>query len=363
MSKLNKETLEHLYAELGSVRAVGRALNIPKTTINSYFKKYSIKLKQHKKIKKHDVERALKQYGTLREAADSLGISKSSIYYYIDKFEIERIKRRFPYSKEELVGMYNELGSIAAVAAKVSKSYSTVQHWFKALDIPVRKARMDVYKELRSVSFSKQQYSILVGSLLGDGGFWLAPHSNNARLYIGHARDQLGYLIWKHAALKPFVRPIRKVSEKQAKKICGNYVNVLPCYRFYTIAHPEITDIFKACYVKGKKRVCNKILPFIDLVAIAVWLADDGSIQRNKIGEPYMIEIATLSFTYDEHLLLVEALRPYFKGTIKISDTYRELHGEERLYYRLRLYGKQHVQELLSNVKKVLPKCIHYKLT
>jgi hypothetical protein len=362
MIKISKEELESLYEEHGSIRAVGRVLNIPQSTINYQFKKYDIKTLKSD-IKKSDVILLLKELGSVYKVADSLGVTPSSLYYFIDKHDIQLIKQRFPYSKEELIKLHDECGSITKVASKIRKNYSTVRHWYKAFDIVINKSGMTIYQELRNTPMSDIHKSALIGSMLGDGGLWLAPHSKNARLYVCHCEKQLGYLKWLHALFSPFSRPIVQTEKKGKKIICGRETNASNFYRFYTIAHPDVTTVFKQYYRNGLKGVDNSLIDQVDLLAMGIWMSDDGSITRNKKGVPVSCSLATCSFTYKEHLILVNVVRKFFNGTIKIKRHGGSFNGAKRTDYVLSMYGKQHVIEFLDMIKLVLPKCIHYKLS
>lgn len=362
MIKFSKKELEKLYEEHGSIRAVGKILNIPKSTINYQFKKYDIKTLK-RDIKKSDVVILLKELGSVYKVADRLGVSPGVLYYFIDKQDIQLIKQRFPYSKDELVKLHAECGSITKVASKIRRNYSTVRHWYKQFDIVINKSGMTIYQELRNTSMSNAHKSALIGSMLGDGGLWLAPHSKNARLYVCHCEKQLGYLKWLHELFQPFSRPIVQ-TEKAGKKFIGNIeVNASNFYRFYTIAHPDITSIYKTYYRKNFKGVDKSLIDKVDLLAMAIWFCDDGNVTRNRKGHVSGGSIATCSFTYKEHLILVEILQRFFKGSIKIKKHGGYYKGIKREDYVLNMNGEIPMNEFLHNIKLVLPENIYYKLS
>jgi DNA invertase Pin-like site-specific DNA recombinase len=362
MIEYSKKELEDLYLKYGSLRKVAKNLDIPKSSLKLQFKKYDIKILADN-IKKDDINLLFKELGSVKKVADRLDVSVSTLYYFIDKHQIKNIKKRFPYTKKELELLHQECGSITKVATKLSKNYSTVRYWFKELGIKINDSGMTIFQELRNTPMSMEQKSALLGSMLGDGGIWLAPHSKNARLYVSHCEKQLGYLKWLHDIFNPFSRPIKLVSKSGKKIIAGNEVNASNFYRFYTIAHPDITELYKQYYRKNLKGVDNTLIDKVDLIAMSIWFADDGSILRNKKGEPVSCEIATCSFTYKEHLILVEVLRKFFSGTIKIDKHYGLFKGAPRTDYRIRMTGKKQTQEFLERIKFVLPHCIHYKLS
>lgn len=363
INRYGREELIILYNEYGSIRRVAKELNIPNSTLGYYFNKYNIDVNKKVEIKKDILKKLYDELGSVYKVADSLGVSVTTTYSYIDKYGIDISRNRFPYTKEELVKLHEKYGSITKVAAVLSRSYSTVRYWYSEFNIIVNKSGMTIFHELRNTPMYQVQKSVLIGSMLGDGGMWLAPHSKNARLYVCHCEKQLGYLKWVRELLQPFSRPIVQTEKAGKKWICGREVNGSNFYRFYTIAHPDITDIFKCYYRKGLKGVDESLIKQVDLLAMSIWFADDGSISRNGKGEPTSCTIATCSFTYKEHLILVEVVRKFFNGTIKILRHGGSYKGSKRKDYILQMSGKKHVNDFLDMIKLVLPKCIHYKLS
>lgn len=362
INRYSKEELEKLYCEHGSVRKIAKALGIPKTTIFGYFKRVGIDVSKKAKVKECTLKRLFNELGSVYKVAERLGESPSSIYYYVDKYNIDVDGGRFPYTKKELVKLHEEYGSITKVAAALSKPYSTVRYWYNAFDIIVNKSGMTIFHELRNTTMYQTQKSVLVGSMLGDGGLWLAPHCKNARLYVCHCEKQLGYLKWVHGLLQPFARPITQ-TETAGKKMFGDIeINGSNFYRFYTIAHPDVTELFHMYYRKGLKGINKSIVDKVDLLAMSIWFADDGWIERRN-KQPSLCGIATNSFTYKEHLILVGVVRKFFKGTISIKPHGGYYKGTKRTDYVLRMTGKKYVNEFLDMIKLVLPECIHYKLS
>jgi hypothetical protein len=260
--------------------------------------------------------------------------------------------------KKTLVLLYEKFGSIGKVAAHLCKPYSTVRHWYFKHEIEVQESCMTIFNEIRNTPMSSQQKSVVLGSLLGDGNLRLAPHSKNSILRIGHCERQLDYLIWKNTVLKPFSRNI-KLDQTGKIKYIGKYeCKSTNFYRFNTIAHPDITFFYKKYVVGNKKSIISDVIDELDLISMSIWFADDGSVYYDKRNGVITCSIATNSFSYKEQLILVEALRKFFKGTIKISKQGNS--GREDFY--IRMFKTKYNTEFLDNIKLVLPECIHYKL-
>lgn len=312
---------------------------------------------------KEELEKLYAEYGSIKDIAKFLKVKYNTLHYHFKEYKIGNYTNRGPaMSKEELVKLHEERGSITKVAAFLSKSYSTIRAWYSYYDIVVNKSNMTIFHEVRNTPMTTVQKSVVIGSLLGDGHLRLAPHSKNALLEITHCEKQRDYLKWVHDLLRPFSRPIKLKAEAHTHYIGDTKINSTTSYRFWTIAHPDITNIFKKYYRDGIKGVEESIIDKVDLLAMAIWMCDDGTIRRRK-GQPDSCSIATHSFTYKEHLVLVKVVRKFFNGTIKIYKIDKVYKGETRSYYTLYMLGKKHVNDFLDMIKLVLPECIHYKLS
>jgi len=259
--------------------------------------------------------------------------------------------KRKKVSKERLQELIVCHKSVAKVATELSIPYSTIYSWCKSYDIELLPSCMTIYEELRAAEISNVQRSVILGSILGDGSLLKNRRSKNARLQIGHCTRQLDYLKWKKDLLSPFVNKIT-LAENPGPKIINNKESYSSGYYFInTIAHPDITEYFNKYYVKGKKRVIIDVIEDLDLLALCIWLADDGSFSFHGSKTALRGSIATCSFTLEEIEILIVALRKFFKGTIGI-DTYNNT---------IRLGKTKHLHDLLDMVTYILPKCIHYK--
>lgn len=365
MIEYTKEDLLYLYEKFGSVRRVAKELSIPKSTLNYYFNQYGIKVDRRADVTKARLKKLLKEFQSVSRIAEELGLSTATVYNLIKRYDIDlnKFRSRFPYTKDELIKLHEECGSITKVAAKLSVSYSTVRYWYNSLDIITNPSGMTIFQELRQTPMNSLHKSVLIGSMLGDGGMWLAPHSKNARLYIRHCERQLGYLRWVHKLLQPFSRPIKLTEKAGEKQIGDRTVKNSNFYSFYTIAHPDVTAVYKNYYKDGYKYVDNNIINDVDLLAMSIWFGDDGCIQRNKKGYPSACSLSTNSFSYKEQLILVEALRKFFGGTIKIKPQGGLYKGVKRKDYIISMSHKEEVNNFLNIIKSILPECIHYKLS
>lgn len=261
------------------------------------------------------------------------------------------------YSKETLEELMASLGSMGKVATTLSLPYGTVRTWFNKYGLYRPESCRHIFHELRNTPMSDVHKSVILGSILGDGGLQLPKHSKNVKLAIKHCLKQKGYLEWKKRLLDPFSRPIYKVTDPGIISICGKEVYNTGSFATYTMCHPDITTFFKDYYVSNKKKVNIKVIDTLDLLAVSIWIADDGSFYSHKkwnniIGG----HICTNSFTYEDQLILKKALSKFFSGNITILPT--GSNGQ----FSIKLSGSKSLDKFLTDIRGVLPECIHYKL-
>jgi recombination protein RecA len=111
-------------------------------------------------------------------------------------------------------------------------------------------------------SLSKEQRSLIVGSLLGDGAMRC---KTNALIEFNHGAHQRAYVDWKYRQLAALVGTPPKLRSGNGGRVA---------YRFTTLSLPELTPYYRAFYSEGRK-----VVPEMDLtpLALAVWFMDDGS--------------------------------------------------------------------------------------
>ncbi len=170
-------------------------------------------------------------------------------------------------------------------------SYAT-KYWYKTL-IPLKE----------QMFLNQNQKSLIIGSLLGDGTMRIGEGSKNANFKVEQGLMQKEYTFWKYQILKPLVLTEPKISfryhasgEKYQKS-----------WWFRTVRHPILTDIYALFYEgegyrNGRKIVPKSIQKYLDPLAIAVWIMDDGSFSKGSI------DISTYSFLEKEIKLLQKSI-------------------------------------------------------
>lgn len=116
----------------------------------------------------------------------------------------------------------------------------------------------------------------LIGSLLGDGCFVRKTDHHNTYIVFKHCASQLGYLKWKHEFLKAngYIKSSKGIREVKIND--GDvFPNHQPQFTFSTSSFEEFNFI--------KDMTDDEIVDEFGSFALAVWLLDDGNVDRKTI--------------------------------------------------------------------------------
>lgn len=116
----------------------------------------------------------------------------------------------------------------------------------------------------------KTQESVLIGTLLGDGG--LRYKGKDCRLHIKHAAWQFPLVKLKHEIFQEFVSMgIRKFTQT----VKGSEYSFI---EFVSRTDPNFTNFYHIFYRDGKKIVPHNIdMLLTEPLSLAIWFMDDGS--------------------------------------------------------------------------------------
>lgn len=196
------------------------------------------------------------------------------------------------------------------------------------------------------MELTKQQTSVLVGTILGDG-FLQKTGEKNARLRLEHSQKQKDYVLWKG-------------------KIFGGLFQGTPSY--LERIHPETHETYKYCrwqssaspsfgkwrkyfYPEGKKIIPKDIEKYLkEPITLAVWYMDDG----------YFYEKDRNSFIYlgriskEEGELLQKAILKNFNINCKLYD--------KKNKGLALFFGVEETKKIQSIIKEFIIPTLQYKL-
>ena len=134
------------------------------------------------------------------------------------------------------------------------------------------------------ISLSKEQQSVLYGTILGDG-YLQKTGKMNARLRLEHGYKQKEYLLWKIMMLKPLFQGKPKYLERIHPKTKRTY----KYWRHQSQSTPYLGKLRKIFYPDGKKVIPENLGVYITPLMLAVWYMDDGYYyQRDKCSYLYL---------------------------------------------------------------------------
>lgn len=185
-------------------------------------------------------------------------------------------------------------------------------------------------------SLTQLQKSIIIGSLLGDGYLRILPSRKDAFLEINHSIKAKEYVDWKFHMLRNIC-----ISGPRKRKGKGGRI----AYRFFTKQHPELSELQKMFYRKGKK-----IVPFnlqLNPIILSVWFMDDGARCGNS-----NFYLNSQKFSKEEQEKLIKKLE-----TLKLKARL----NRDKNYYRIRFLSSS-ILRLREITERYLIPSMRYKL-
>ena len=157
-------------------------------------------------------------------------------------------------------------------------------------------------------SLSKEQRSLIIGSLLGDGAMRCKA---NALIEFNHGAHQRSYVDWKYQQLSALVGTPPKLHFGNGGRIA---------YRFTTLSLPELTPFYWSFYSDRRKSV-----PEVELtpLSLAVWFMDDGS----KSYRALYLNTQQFDLESQHRLLAMLAKQWSIRATL----------NRDKTYYRIRI--------------------------
>lgn len=154
----------------------------------------------------------------------------------------------------------------------------------------MHKTRAGFRNRFYGVKLTATQKSLIMGALLGDACATKTA-SQKWRISFVHGPKQYKYLDWKYQAIKNIVQSPPK--KRITQKAYGT-----ESMTFKTRLNKEIGNIADQLYQKGTKTVTLEYLNQLDTLALAVWILDDGNLNKNGGS------LSTHAFTPSESRLI-----------------------------------------------------------
>lgn len=208
-------------------------------------------------------------------------------------------------------------------------------------------------KKWRSIKektvLTREQKSLIIGSLLGDGTMRVGRNAIHANFKVEHGLAQKEYVLWKYEILKPLVFTEAKLSYRYR----ANGEKYPKSWWFRTIRHPLLTEIYQKFYESegyrnGKKLIPSDLETDLNPLSLSVWIMDDGCFYKGKI------DISTYSFSISD----IEKLKEIFQEKFGIEmNHYRDRDKGYRMYCR-----KSETEKLIKIIQPYIIPPMQYKI-
>jgi len=186
-------------------------------------------------------------------------------------------------------------------------------------------------------SLTQVQKSIIMGSVLGDGYLRIVKGRKNALFEVNHSFSQKEYVDWKYNKLISLCKSAPKARAGNGSRIA---------YRFNTIQHEELTELFNLFYPNGKKVIPSSLE--LDPIMLLVWYMDDGSKCREND-----VYLNTQQFSIVDQSICAKAL---LKLGIESGL------NRDKQYWRIRI-KKSSLPKLFAHITPYIIPSMRYKLS
>ena len=243
-------------------------------------------------------------------------------------------------SKEILEDLYSKKRLTTYEIAEIyDVDRRTINRWFEKFNITVKNNKRK-FELIKATPFEKRQRELIVGTLLGDG--CIAKHGKDYRLVCGQCEKQKDFLFWKKSELGNFVNKVNKRIDKR-----GNST----MFTFNTVTHNGLKKFYELFYENNKKVVRPEMANYLTPFGIAVWIMDDGSLNKNV-----NMRLATDGFSYDDNFVLQGIFKTY-DINVKICEYMRR----NKTYYYLS-FNKRNSILLTQLISPYVIDSMKYKL-
>ena len=199
---------------------------------------------------------------------------------------------------------------------------------------------------MKMMKLTKQQTSVLIGTILGDG-FLQKTGEKNARLRLEHSQKQKDYVLWKGNIFgrlfqgKPNYLERIHPKSKETYKYC----------RWQSSAGPAFGKWRKYFYPNGKKIIPINIGEILtEPITLAVWYMDDGYF--NKIDRNSYIYLGRVTRTETEILQ---------KAIMKNFDIVATIYDKKNKGFVL-FFGAKETKKLQALIRPFIIESLQYKL-
>lgn len=181
----------------------------------------------------------------------------------------------------------------------------------------------------------------VIGTVLGDSSLVKKKQSHTAYFKCSHCEKQEQLISFKEKILQQ-IHPT-KTNLKQSKR--GDFQLNTNCLVYYD-------KLYYRFYDKDRvKRVTRKLLNKLTPLGLAVWYMDDGQLclhlGKDKKIKSRRARIWSLSFTYDEHVIIKDYFKEKWDIDVKIYNVMKK--GGIKYYLEFNATNFQKFREIIKD--------------
>lgn len=284
---------------------------------------------------------------TIREIAAKINLSYEKVRQILKSHKV-KWRRNYisdftPEQVENILIKFDQGQNIKEIAKWYEISAPAISRLLKANNREII-CSMKKYDILRETPLNTIQKQILVGHLLGDGCVYKETPNGKAKISISHQEKHSQYFHWKVAMFDPFINGYYTSVDKR-----GNSIML----QTTSICHQEINYFLDMFYTSDRIKIVPKNLDiYLTPLALAVWIQDDGNLKSGC-----NMRIATMSFTYEENLML----QSYLKRCFDLNSKVMGFKYKNKQYWQITL-NKENTQKLSDIIRPYVVECMKYKI-
>lgn len=189
---------------------------------------------------------------------------------------------------------------------------------------------------------SSELDGFVVGTVLGDSSLVRKSITHTAYFKCSHCKEQIQLIKFKEKILQQ-IHPT-KTNLKQAQR--GEYQLNTNCLVYYS----KLRDKF---YPNNVKKVTRDVLNKLNPLGLAVWYMDDGQLclQTDPTDKTKYLSrrarIWSLSFTYEEHLIIKDYFKQVWDIDVKIYKCAKK--GGIKYYLEFNSSNFKKFREIIKN--------------
>ena len=213
---------------------------------------------------------------------------------------------------------------------------------------------LEQYERHRKQRLDEQETALIVGLMLGDGHMRMRSGNDTyPQLMIEQSVKHREYIYWLKDCLKDWIfDPDKAIHQNRKQHENGNVYHSLS---FQTVCNPSFFQIYHAFTINGKKRLADYdfIRANFNIVSLAVWIMDDGTLTGNCKRNM----IATNNFTFEE----VNFLRSLLEERFGLKTWICKRTGKDHINYEI-AFDRKSSRALSDLLRDIVVPEMRYKL-